>query len=997
MALLDAASYDLGVSLKMEEVPIKLRCATCNKLAVNAFKLPCCDQTVCERCSKIIPETCPICTHAPVEKNDCKPNKSLRLTIKAFIKNLEQKQPKESAPSETPQPGGHGTLAEETQDEPQVETTVANDTNGEDTAQPAERTTATPTARHEDGDEEADDDDDIVITTERPEDDREQHEYEEEQQQAGGEEHGEAGYSEGYDQSHMHGEQQNFNSVQSDNQNMQGFNNMDFNNMSGFNPMMGGMQNGMGSMPNFGMMPNMMGKSAPLAPREFYKGKPRLRRPPPRKGMMDPSMMFGGGFGDMSMMNMGMGGNFGGMAGGFGGGGMGMGGGNGPPGFFPGNGGYNQQSNFHGNHMHQNFHNNRGYGGNRPYGRGRGFDRGRGWNDGFAGRGRGRGGWQNQPFGQHQGPGYMNQNQQYHQQQHPPPRPQQRSQVQDAQHDKMPTAPSNDRRRSPSYEPMFGATEKITRDDTNDHTGAENGDETNPTGPTTQDNPAEGMTWERRRKMRTEGAWQRLGGDIGFGECFGAEDLLDDSEDDETNDRDAGVVGATDGGEGDVGGQEGEFAAGDDGMRGEELGGEDGGAMQAEGGYEDQEYQQDMGYEPRSGRGNGAYGYVATAVAGEAAAPAEVAPPINAPTGPKAMRAGLPNSGYYSHRPQQQPKPVTTAPLSTTSSGIKTSTPRADLDRERSRSYSRSRHESRRESTRARDDDYYDDDEDYRREKDRERRKRKERERERKYEDDGDRRGSSRKDRGRSESPVDDYSSRRHRDKHERRSSHSYRDRSSDRHRRRHRSRSRDEDMSGSMNGRSDDKDYESRHKSKSDRRHRNESDFGYDGTRDKDKSSRRSSKYDYDESKERSSKHSRSSKDKESHRSDRKGSKPLPSEDDDIGFRIKGTRSAAIRAPVLDTAMPPPSSRERKHDRRSSGATHKPTPQTPSTPTNDPYAEERERRQRERVDRESLLRRGSEQSLGKRMSREEKEEGGRKKPKRKIVAKYEDEIGYAR
>jgi hypothetical protein len=34
----------------MEEIPIKLRCAACNKLAVNAFRLPCCEQSICENC-----------------------------------------------------------------------------------------------------------------------------------------------------------------------------------------------------------------------------------------------------------------------------------------------------------------------------------------------------------------------------------------------------------------------------------------------------------------------------------------------------------------------------------------------------------------------------------------------------------------------------------------------------------------------------------------------------------------------------------------------------------------------------------------------------------------------------------------------------------------------------------------------------------------------------------------------------------------------------------
>jgi hypothetical protein len=37
-------------SLSQEEIPIKLRCAICPKLAVNAFRLPCCETAICESC-----------------------------------------------------------------------------------------------------------------------------------------------------------------------------------------------------------------------------------------------------------------------------------------------------------------------------------------------------------------------------------------------------------------------------------------------------------------------------------------------------------------------------------------------------------------------------------------------------------------------------------------------------------------------------------------------------------------------------------------------------------------------------------------------------------------------------------------------------------------------------------------------------------------------------------------------------------------------------------
>lgn len=42
-------------TLSQDEIPFKLRCAICNKLAVNAFRLPCCDQSICEACTLTLP------------------------------------------------------------------------------------------------------------------------------------------------------------------------------------------------------------------------------------------------------------------------------------------------------------------------------------------------------------------------------------------------------------------------------------------------------------------------------------------------------------------------------------------------------------------------------------------------------------------------------------------------------------------------------------------------------------------------------------------------------------------------------------------------------------------------------------------------------------------------------------------------------------------------------------------------------------------------------
>ncbi|KAI9702446.1 MAG: hypothetical protein M1836_000926 [Candelina mexicana] len=91
-----AANIARGVesSLTQDDIPIKLRCAVCNRLAVNAFRLPCCDQAICEACQASLPAVCPVCEHTPISAEDCKPNKALRTTVKVFLKQKSQKHEK---------------------------------------------------------------------------------------------------------------------------------------------------------------------------------------------------------------------------------------------------------------------------------------------------------------------------------------------------------------------------------------------------------------------------------------------------------------------------------------------------------------------------------------------------------------------------------------------------------------------------------------------------------------------------------------------------------------------------------------------------------------------------------------------------------------------------------------------------------------------------------------------------------------------------------------
>lgn len=55
-----------------------------------------------------MPQSCPVCEHSPLSAEDCNPNKSLRTTIKVFLRTAEKKREasraKEEKASEPPTP-----------------------------------------------------------------------------------------------------------------------------------------------------------------------------------------------------------------------------------------------------------------------------------------------------------------------------------------------------------------------------------------------------------------------------------------------------------------------------------------------------------------------------------------------------------------------------------------------------------------------------------------------------------------------------------------------------------------------------------------------------------------------------------------------------------------------------------------------------------------------------------------------------------------------------
>jgi len=325
-----------------------------------------------------------------------------------------------------------------------------------------------------------------------------------------------------------------------------------------------------------------------------------------------------------------------------------------------------------------------------------------------------------------------------------------------------------------------------------------------------------------------------------------------------------------------------------------------------------------------------------------------IEPPINAPTGPKAMREGLPNSGKYS-RPQINQPSETPAPHSVHQDEQPQSFAAAPSDRGRSPSRAASEHDRKRKN---RDRSHSTSTADV----DKDRRRSHRRRHEEKYSDshDADDR-SSRRNRSRSAESSDRRARRRDKEKDKYKSSRSHRDSSRDSRHRRHRSRSPrdndDEDRKRSRRDRDRDRDYD---KDKSRRRHRSRSRGGDDLAKRIEVSRR--------------SRHSRD---------DGNGAKD---DDDEIGFKIKGSRSAMRATPAMG--------------RRESVASKAEVPTTTTADGGavDIYALEREARHKERVLKEQQ-RRESATSKGKREFDPPAGPRGKREGKRRGGVFYEDEL----
>ncbi|KAL1301553.1 hypothetical protein AAFC00_005791 [Neodothiora populina] len=909
----DQAALDLAATLEPADIPTKLRCAVCNQLAVNAFKLPCCDQAICQYCQASLPESCPVCSHSPLEADMCKPHKALRMTIKVHLKTEEKKRaaaeaatppvprptdtpaPPAAAPSEHVEPVPERAETEEEQVQPN---SVHVDGTNASVADPG---ATDPMAQVEEPSEHIADEqqprpdhtehvnqtpgveaDTVVQTTEGEEQDVKDG-YDQETDQNGS--------NDGQVQNAPQGQGMNGNmSFDASNQN---FANMDWNAGATFNPMMNmsNMQQGWGGFNN--MMGMSMGNMAMFG--GFGAGGMGMND----MSGMNMGMGFGGGFGGNWNAQQGMGGNFG-------------------AGFYP-NAGYNQpqmHQGAYGNQMHNQQFPNHNYQNRFQGQRGGAFPRG--GRGGFAGRG-----------GHH-----INQIQ--------PPTQSRPAAGQYATSDGF----QGDRRPSQAIE----------------ETG-------HPSSEKPDDHSALPVDEDHARDMSAQG------------------DVVRGAADEDPHSADQVAI---EGGDANAYHDD-EMHADGASQQGLDINGMNSGALgNMAGQVVDQDMTQQYSNDPAQGdgfyvpanfqagfhrgrgafrgrgRGRGAFGAFAnnmhdayahqdnfTVVAG-----IESGPPINAPTGPKAMREGKPNTGFYSRvvPVSVQPAPSAASQKEASHTPAVEQEPIVQQGDDAIRSRSRSRSSQRKRKYRQRSTSAgVEEDEAY------ESRRERRRDNEDSYADerqdegvDGD--TTSRKSRSRAASPGDEsrggHRSRRDKERDKHRSSRSHRDSSREHRRDRHRHRSRspartggEEDYSNGNTG--EDLHSESgRHRSRRDRdkerdrdshRDRDRGDRDREREREKDRS-KRSSRRDRSAStgsRDKDDKYSSSRRDRRDQRNtnngDREAMAPPPASDD-LGFKIKGSRSA--KAPPTTTAPPtgasskfaPPTGprrdrdRERERDRDRSG-----------------------------------------------------------------------------
>ncbi|KAH9868029.1 hypothetical protein IAQ61_007336 [Plenodomus lingam] len=85
---------ELALSLPTPAFPKNLFCSLCNQLAIDSYKLLCCNKAICSSCQTTLsfPTTCPSCDHSPLEADSCTPNKALRNTMRVWLQKQKKKE-----------------------------------------------------------------------------------------------------------------------------------------------------------------------------------------------------------------------------------------------------------------------------------------------------------------------------------------------------------------------------------------------------------------------------------------------------------------------------------------------------------------------------------------------------------------------------------------------------------------------------------------------------------------------------------------------------------------------------------------------------------------------------------------------------------------------------------------------------------------------------------------------------------------------------------------
>ncbi|KAF2027991.1 hypothetical protein EK21DRAFT_102190 [Setomelanomma holmii] len=94
----DLKGYALGADLRSTfdttAFPKNFFCTLCNQLAIDSYKLLCCNKAICASCQEKLafPTTCPSCDHSPLEADSCTPNKALRNTMRVWLQKQKKKE-----------------------------------------------------------------------------------------------------------------------------------------------------------------------------------------------------------------------------------------------------------------------------------------------------------------------------------------------------------------------------------------------------------------------------------------------------------------------------------------------------------------------------------------------------------------------------------------------------------------------------------------------------------------------------------------------------------------------------------------------------------------------------------------------------------------------------------------------------------------------------------------------------------------------------------------